>query len=186
MTNAKHTKSVSSGIVITPVGRLSYPHLLERNSGGDYPSDKYETLLMIPKSEDIKPLMEAATKVMQDAFGAKYDHVADLSHPPIRDGDEEEKGPEYAGHWFLKAKSDNRPQIVGKNPKIAIDNPEDEVFGGQRARLSLVAFSYKKGGSEGVSWALRNVQIIGGGEPYGAGSGNPEDQFDEVKEGDGF
>lgn len=163
----------------TPKGRLSYPHLMERNSSGDYPSDKYETLLLIPKSENINPLKAAAEEVLKQAFGAKYASLDTLKNPPLRDGDE--KGGEYAGHWFLKAKTDNRPGIVGRNPKERIDNPE-EIYGGQWAKLSLVAYSYNKAGNSGVAFSLQNVQILGNGEKFGGGAGNPETQFTEEGE----
>lgn len=179
--NAKNAKTEAPkkipDTLITPKGRLSYPHLLERNTGGNYPSDKYETLLLIPKSADISELEAAATKAMVDMFDDEYDSIYDLKNPPLRDGDE--KGGEYSGHWVLKAKSDNRPAIVGPNPKVIIDSPE-EVYGGQWARLSLNVYAYKKPGNKGVAWGLKNVQIIGGGEAFGGGAGRPEDQFTEV------
>lgn len=164
--------------LITPRGRLSYPHLLERNTGGNYPSDKYETLLLIPKGVDISELEAAATKAMTEMFDDEFDTIYDLKNPPLRDGDE--KGGEYSGHWILKAKSDNRPAVVGLNPKVIIDSPE-EVYGGQWARLSLNVYAYKKPGNKGVAWGLKNVQIIGGGDPFGGGAGKPEDQFTEIE-----
>lgn len=171
------------GVIITPKGRLSYPHLLERNTQGNYPSDKYETLLLIPKTSDISVLNEACNAVFKEMFSDELDDPSELKHPPIKDGDE--KGGEYAGHWYIKAKSDNRPAIVGANPKDTIDSPE-MVYGGQWARLSLDVYGYKKPGNKGIAWGLKNVQILGGGEPFGGGAGDPSTQFSLEEENANF
>lgn len=160
--------------VITPKGRLSYPHLFERHTQGEYPSGMYETMLLIPKSSDIAILKEAATATMKEAFKDKFKSIDELKNAPIRDGDE--KGGEYAGHFYIKAKTDNRPQIVGADPKVIIDDAE-ECYGGRWARLSLSCYSYDKAGSKGVSWGLKNVQLLDKGEKFGGGSSNPEDEF---------
>ena len=184
MKNVKNEKKEATPIIpstiITPKGRLSYPHLLNRNTEGNYPSDKYETLLLIPKTENISVLIKACEAVLMEMFSEEYAGLDQLKNPPVRDGDE--KGGEYAGHWFIKAKSDNRPAIVGPNPKVVIDNPE-LVYGGQWARLSLSVYGYKKPGNKGIAFGLKNVQILGGGEPFGSGAGNPADQFPTEQEG---
>lgn len=175
----------STQTLITPKGRLSYPHLLERNTGGEYPSDKYETLLLIPKTANIDNLLTACEALMLENFEDEFESLEDLKNPPIRDGDM--KGGEYAGHWFIKAKSDNKPGIVGPDPTKTVDNPE-MIFGGQNAKLSLNAYVYNTKGNKGVAWGLKNVQILGGGESFGGGAGNPSDQFEAVEEveSDGF
>lgn len=177
---AKEVSKEIPSTIITPKGRLSYPHLLTRNTEGNYPSDKYETLLLIPKTEDISVLVKACEAVLMDMFSDEYAGLDQLKNPPVRDGDE--KGGEYAGHWFIKAKSDNRPAIVGPNPKVVIDSPE-LVYGGQNARLSLSVYGYKKPGNKGIAFGLKNVQILGGGEPFGGGSGDPASQFPTEQEG---
>lgn len=161
--------------LITPKGRLSYPHLFERHTKGDYPSDMYETLLLIPKSTDIKALKDACELMLQEVFKGKFKSIEDLEHPPIKDGDEYED--DRKGHWVIKAKSDNRPQIVAANPKVVIDDPE-EVYGGRWAKLSLNLYSYNKAGKRGLSFGLRNVQVLEHGEKFGgASSGDPASQF---------
>ncbi len=180
--NAKDEKDVkdvkNTQTIITPKGRLSYPHLLERNSGGSYPSDKYETTFLIEKTKDISEIQDACMSALNAKFPGKFKSLSTLKHPPLRDGDDEEK---YPGYWYLKAKTDYRPTIVGPNPKLTIDDPE-LIYGGQNARLSLGIFTYDKAGSKGVSLNLKNVQILGGGESFGGDSGNPQDQFSNEEE----
>lgn len=163
--------------LISPKGRLSYPHLFERHTKGDYPSDMYETLLLIPKETDISALKDACEAMLQEVFKGKFKDISELEHPPIKDGDD--YADDRKGCWVIKAKSDNRPQIVGANPKIVIDDKE-EVYGGRWARLSLDLYSYNKAGKKGLSFGLRNVQLLDKGEKFGGGSsGDPTKEFSE-------
>lgn len=165
---------VSSDTITSPKGRLSYPSLLARNTTGEFPSGLFETILLIPKTTDISKLTACAESVLAKAFGDKFKSLDDLEHPPIRDGDE--KGGEYAGHWYIKAKGDRKPMVVGTNPKILIEDP-DQVYGGQWAKISMNCYSYNKKGKKGVSWGLCNAQILGGGDKFGGDGGDPESQF---------
>lgn len=163
--------------IISPKGKLSYPHLFERHTKGDYPSDMYETLLLIPKSTDISALKEACESLLQETFKGKFKDISELEHPPIKDGDDYTD--DRKGHWVIKAKSDNRPQVVGPNPKIVIDDKE-EVYGGRWARLSLNLYSYNKAGKKGISFGLRNVQLLEKGEKLGgASASDPSKEFAE-------
>lgn len=160
--------------VITPKGRLSYPHLFERHTKGDYPSNMYETLFLIPKTTDISDLRQTAEDLLQEAFLGKIKSIDDLEYPPIRDGDD--YNDDRKGHWFLKCKTDNRPQIVGANPENVIDDVE-EVYGGRWAKLSLSIYSYNKAGKKGISWGLRNVQLLDHGDKFGGGVSDPKADF---------
>lgn len=166
-------KRGSSKTLITPKGRLSFPHLFERNSGGNFPSDKYETMFLIPKTEDISGLMNEINLLLKDCFDGKIKDIKQLKHPPVRDGDAEGK---YDGFWFLKAKSEYKPIVVGPNPEHLIDD-EEEVYGGANAKLSINFFAYDMKGSKGIGVGLKNVQILGGGDRFGGGSGDPKTQF---------
>lgn len=162
---------------------MSFPHLLEKNSGGEYPSDKYELTLLIPKSEDIKPLEAALLEVAKQAFPGKVNSLSDLSHNPIGDGDAKELDG-YKGCWIIKGKSKFRPGIVGPDVQPLLD-PQDAVYGGSYARMSLKPLSYLQAGRPGVTWALQNVQWLGHGERFGGGS-RPENDFDQIQDEDGI
>jgi len=170
-----------SKTVTTPKGRLSYPHLFEKNESGEYASGMYECLLLIPKSADISSLKDLAEAVAKDKFGDKFKGLDKFKHPPIRDGDEYED--DRAGHWVIKAKTKVRPQIVGADPSIAI-NDSEEVYGGRHAKLSLSCYAYDTSGNKGVAFTLRNVQLLPGGERFGGGSGDPTLQFSVEEEDD--
>lgn len=177
MASKKDDGTVVGEKVVTQKGRLNWPSLLEKNTGGKYPSDKFETTIMIPKAADVSNLKAAAMAVAKEAFGDKVKSLADLAYSPIRDGDEQ--GGSYKGCWTIRAKSTFKPQIFDKAGHPLAD--DSEIYSGQYARLSLVPLSYKTGGKPGVTFALRNVMILGGGERIGGG-GNGADDFAEYAE----
>lgn len=190
MAETKNKNSVFGDKLTTPVGRLSFPHLLKPSTEGQYASGKYETGFLIPKSKDVKPMADAALTVARAAWPKKkFESLADLAFEPIRDGDQmaddgDGKKETFRGHWYIRAKTSRKPGLVD----AAGNNLEDgeEVYGGQRARLSLAPFSYETAGKPGVTWMLRNVQIVGGGERFGGG-GNPSDDFGALEDdGSGF
>ena len=166
--------------VITPKGRLSYPHLLEPNVGGNFPSGEYETLLLINKSEDVNPMMEALKNLLSDAFGDKLT-LGSLKHQPIKDGDKE-KEPEKKGCWVIKAKNEYKPKVVGPDPTQVITDKK-LIYGGANARLSVTFFAYDNKFGKGIKVNLRNVQLLGGGEGFGGGAaGDPTEDFGKVGE----
>lgn len=175
MAPKKH-ETVFGEKITTPKGRLSYPYLLEKNSGGQYPSDKYEATLLIPKSADMSKLKAAVLAVAKQAFG-KVMVESDFSDWPIRDGDQKDDET-FKGHWCIRAKSKNKPGIVGPDVQPLAD-VEGSIYGGAHARLSLKPFSYMQGGKPGVTFGLQNVQWLGHGEKFGGGGSNPQDDFEQ-------
>lgn len=169
---------------VTPVGRLSYPHILTKNDGGMFPSGKYEAILLIDKEEDLSDLKAKLQAALDEQFGAGKLPLAKLKHPVIRDGDE--KGGDYEGCWYIKAKGDLKPTIVGPDPKIVLDEEQAKkyVYGGQNAKLSVGIYAYDKKGSKGVGLSLRHVQILMGGTPFGTGvSSTPDEDFKDETDG---
>lgn len=164
--------------VVTPKARMSYPHLFEPNTQGEYPSNKYEVTLLIPKSANIEPLRAEVLKVAKEAFPGKNLTMEQLAFSPIRDGDAEEKGGEYKGHWFLKAKSGRAPALLGADTRpLSPLTAKELVYGGAFCHVKVRPFSYVQAGRPGVTWSLEAVQVLPGGERFGGGSGSASDGF---------
>jgi hypothetical protein len=69
--------------------------------------------------------------------------------------------------WVVRASSSaefNRPQVVGRNPKVALQN-ESELYPGCYARAGLKAHAYEFGDKYGVKFVLDAVQFVRDGEP---------------------
>lgn len=181
MATKKH-ETVVGGTVTTTKGRLSFPHLLSKHTEGEYPSNKYETTLLIPKSTDISKLEKAVMDVAQKAFPGKITKLSDLAHNPIGDGDEKDLDG-YKGHWTIRAKSKYPPQIVGPDVQpLTLADPSEAIYGGAYAKISMKPLSFVQAGKPGVTWQLQNVQWLGHGDRFGGGGSSPSSDFEQEQD----
>jgi hypothetical protein len=173
------TKGVYGSKITTPIGRFSYPFVFEKaKSLEEGKEGKYEITLYIPKSEDITPLIAECERVAREAFGAKFQGLSKLKHPPIKDGDE--KGPDDPAYncWIVRAKTNDRPLVVGPDRKLVTS--KEEIYGGAYGRLSVSPASYTMSISWGITLYLNAVQKAREGERFGGGSVRAEDVFQEL------
>ncbi|MBO8164679.1 MAG: DUF2815 family protein [Brevibacillus sp.] len=171
--------------VITGKVRLSYAKVWEPE-----PDDNgnlwYSTSILIPKSDKetlrkIKAAVEAAIEHGRSKWGGK---IPPNLKKPLRDGDEERPDDEaYAGHYFLKAKSKNKPGIAkpigkGADGKTKFQEITDstEVYSGCYARVSLNFYPFDQKGNKGVAVGLNNIVKVQDGEPL-AGRASIQDEF---------
>lgn len=167
---------------LSPIGRISYPHLFTPN---EYPKGKftYSVTLLIPKTDPgiakMKALAEAAAKAKFPA-GVPFKFQS-----PFIDGDTErdlKKNPECAGCYCIKfstnATNGRKPGVIGPD-----NQPLDpsKLYAGSYGRVSYVAFGYDNE-SKGVSFALNNFQWVRDGERLGAAVAAAEDEFDALVE----
>ena len=170
--------------LLTPVGQLSYPALLEPGpvSREENAKLKYSTTLLIDK-ESIKEgtmqqLWQELTQTVLtygvQEFGPK---AVTASKPPkptfnvhgIKDGDN--VGQEYAENkWLIRASSgpDFKPKLFMPDDREL--NPESDdinaIYPGANAAL-IVGLYYFPGGDaykKGCSFTLQAVKITGGGD----------------------
>jgi hypothetical protein len=76
--------------IVTPTGRVSFPHLAEadkKGPGKPYADDKFKASLLMPKKgTDFTLLRAKALECAQTAFGPSIKTLNDFAHP-FRDGD---------------------------------------------------------------------------------------------------
>jgi hypothetical protein len=168
--------------VITGKTRFSYEHLLKAQEGINGGEPKYSVSILIPKDDKktldkIKKAIEEAKKDGVARFGAKFVKSSNFK-TPLRDGDADKSDdPAYENCYFLNVSSKTKPGVVDKNLNPIID--PSEIYSGCYGRASIVAFPYSVNGSNGISFALQNVQKLEDGEPLG-GKSRPEDDFEAV------
>jgi hypothetical protein len=172
-------------VVKTPEGRVSFPSVFEKTSYDDS-KPAYELTLLIPKGTDISALQALAGEIAKEAWG---DKVAALKpRNPIRDGDGvkqtgEPFPDEYKGHWFIKAKSYNRPGIVNKIGLEPIVS-EEIFYAGCWAKITVTAFAYGGPGTKytpGVSFWLNNIMKTRDDDPF-SGRTSADTDFAEDSE----
>jgi hypothetical protein len=83
---------------------------------------------------------------------------------PLRDGDEKDDEV-YEGHFYLNAKSRQRPGVVDRDKNPIMD--EEEIYSGVWAYVSVTFFGYDVNGSKGVACGLNNVMKFKDGDHLG-------------------
>jgi hypothetical protein len=171
--------------VITGKVRLSYAKIWEPE-----PDDNgvlwFSTSILIPKSDKetlrkIKAAVDAAIEQGKSKWGGK---IPSNLKKPLRDGDAERPDDEaYAEHYYLNAKSKNKPGIAkpigkGADGKTKFQEITDstEVYSGCYVRVSLNFYPFEAKGNRGVAVGLNNIVKVQDGEPLG-GRARIEDEF---------
>lgn len=181
--------------ITTGIVRASYAHLFEPKASGKDGKGKlkYSVSLLIPKS-DVETLEKvkkaiAAAEAQGMAQGGKWNGKKPKTYKdaPLRDGDDlddEPKNEAYKGHFYINAKSDSKPGIVGlekdENGKYKELNDPLQVYSGCYIRASVNAYPFDVDGNKGIAWGLNNVQKVRDGVPLGGGRSSAEDDFEEM------
>src|SRR5690348_13304999 len=105
---AKAPKPDFDTTIITPIFRLSFPHLFEKHRNELANRDQFDIVMMFDKKDRaaLKPMYDLMTKVAQFRFGANTKGLKN----PFKDGDTgtnqageliKDKNPSYAGMMIL-------------------------------------------------------------------------------------
>lgn len=149
---------VSDGKVVFGPCRLSYTYLFQKYSRNNNDKGKFQTNVLIPKSEKktvaaIQQAIEYAKKAGVDAkWGGKEPKKLCM---PLKDGDLDKDDEVYEGMYYVNARSTGRPGIVDARKNIITD--EEDVYSGMWAIVSVIFFPYDESGNKGVACGLNNV-----------------------------
>lgn len=151
--------------------RLDWPKLDEPKAdfGGE---PKYQaTFIMTPDSESAQNTMAAIKEVAAQFFGDRAREVMVGNAVPLHKGDAGKDG--YDGMVYIKAKSKNRPELVGAKPTQKYTEAleiRNDFRPGNYVNAYITVFAYDKG-SRGVAAMLDAVQFRSAGESLmGGGS----------------
>lgn len=168
--------------VITPVGRVAFPHVFKARAPMGQGEPKFSVTLVFDSDEGLKALRAEARRAVVEKWGADKDKWPKGLKSPFRDGREKDHLDGFEeGQVFISATSKFKPGVVDKDLQPIID--ETEFYGGCYGRASVAAFAYDTAGNRGVAFGLRNVQKVKDGTPFG-GRTSPEDDFDAIDTGD--
>lgn len=175
---------------VVAYGRLSYPTLfVARKVNEDSDKKHYSLTLLIPKTDTatVAAVQAAINAAVQDGversvFKQTID-PAQTKYPPLRDGDSmnsngEPRGSEFAGHWFIAAKSPEarKPFVVNANVQKILD--ESEIYAGCYVNVALQFYAYSHPtGGKGIAASFAGVQKAKDGEPLGGPSIEATDVF---------
>lgn len=179
---------------VVAYGRLSFAHLFTPRRAEETADPKYSATLLIPKSDTatiqrVQAAIQAAVKdgVERGYFAKPIDPMA-TKYPPLRDGDTpnsngEQRGPEFAGHWFIpaKASTSRKPFVVDQQVQPIIE--EEEIYSGCFVNMAIQFFAYKGTSNKGISASLTGVQKVKDGERLGAAPVEATDVFSAIAGG---
>jgi hypothetical protein len=178
--------------MVTGLVRASYPHVFEKYAFKDE-EPRYSITILIPKTD--KKTIEAIEKTQRLAFEeggenmfGKIPFSSAKIEKPLKDGDDKlEEKPEqieYKDMYYLKATSWYKPKVVDRDANIPIID-SDEIYAGCWVRVSLEFKAYNNV-QKGVSARLYNVQKWKDDERFGGSTSNPEDDFNDDFEDEGY
>jgi len=99
---------------------------------------------------------------------------------PLRDGDKERSDdPKFANTFFLTARSNAKPGVVGEDAEPLLD--QEDFYSGCTARADIWLYAFEKAGNKGVAAILNNAQKLGDGERL-AGRRSASDAFKEAED----
>lgn len=182
--------------LITPVFRLSYPHLFKAQAPKPTDKPKYSITMLFPKGTDLmgqtlatdsEPSRPISLKdVIRNAklqeFGAQENWPKNLLSP-VNDGDEKAENEGYKGHWVIKATSneESRPGVVDSDGVPITE--ASIIYPGCYCRAYVYARVWEYMGKQGVQFILDHVQKMKDGKSFG-GKKPVEQVFGPVSAGD--
>lgn len=174
----------------TPIGLLSFPHLFVAKpvvAGGE---PRFSVTLIFDKaaqaSAEYKALRAAVAVAIDEKFGTGKSRDANFVRTlrlPFRDGTEKQYTGYEAGKIFISPWTKNKPGLV--DGALQDITAASDVWAGQLARATVVAFAYQQGGNKGVNFMLNNVQITDANQPRMDGRKNAAQDFDATGDAPG-
>ena len=180
----KNAKPDFTTVIITPVFRLSYPHVWEPVFNQLAKREEYSIQMLFDKKE--KAGLNAMAALVGELIAWKG--WGKEARKPFIDGDTKkdsagvlysEKNPCNKGMIILRSWSKQAPGVLDPTGKHPITQ-HDEIYGGCYCKAQLNAYAYEQAGNKGVSFGLLHLQKVKDGEPFGNRT-RAEDAFAPVE-----
>lgn len=187
-----------TGSYVSPKGRLLWAALFNPRKGKGGKPGKHECNLLLPKDADIEATKEGAVEAGKDKFSKTFKEAAgkwpkSIGSPFKRTADNDKlvaaleaadiKVEDFP--LYIAARSGDKPGVVGPNGKSdGID--AEQVYPGRWAKMTHDIYGYDVDGNKGVSFGLKNVQLLDNDDELVIGGGrvSAEAEF-EAAEGAG-
>jgi len=165
----------------TPEFRSSYAYVFEarETQSGEM---KFSTSMIFPKADKakLKGVAQAIINAASRKFGTDPKKWPKTLKCPIRDGDEEREGKEYANSVFMNAGNKSAPGVIDKNGMALTGS--DEFYSGAYGRASISFFPFDVKGNKGVGAGLNNILKMRDGERMDGAVSAEDDFADDIEE----
>lgn len=174
---------------VSPRGRVSFESVFVPTAMEEGQEKKYGLTLLLPKSmkgEQLslyKAMKAAAEALCKEKFGCGLDgkYKGKPIKSPFRDGVEKEHLDGYGSEViFVRFSGRIKPGVIDQR-KHAIASDSGDFYNGCWAHVTFTVYHYTKV-NNGIAFGLVNVQKVAEGEPFSAGSSDPDVDFGEVDE----
>lgn len=172
--------------VLSPAGRLAFPHLFEPTLVPGGREEVYNCVLVFEPDVNLDELKAAVRYAADAAFpDGEWQRLRKLNkfRLPFRRAEEYETYGEpfdVPDRIFISASSRERPGVVDQRVKPIID--QSEMYAGCFARARLYTHPYNTAGNAGVTFFLNNIQKVKDG-PRLSGRRSAEEDFAPVEGG---
>lgn len=180
--------NAKTGNYITPVGRMSFPVLVEPKQINNTGEPKYQLTVLFDKAaqqtQDFKDLQAAVEKAITDKWGANRPRKVKSPFMTIDDLRNKVPAGYTEEHVFIRLASTSPVGVVAQQPDGTMRRCETagdikrEMYAGcyGKASVNVYAWEHNVGGA-GVSFGLANVCKTAEGEPFGASNADAADDF---------
>lgn len=179
-------KICDDGVIISPVGRLSYPALFAKKRMQDDPTSdpRFGAGIIFnqqntgsPGLVDVMPVLYTKWQQMAaEYYGAKNQTVPPGYFLGLHDGATKAKDGYGPGTWYLSAY--NRSDILSQIPVVGPNRQPlqpNQIKAGDFVRIRFDSYISKKFPHKGICHGLKSVQLVLSWEGFGAS----EDSGDE-------
>ncbi len=175
---------------LTPVGRVSFPHLFEPTIN-DKGKKSWSVVLVFDKAAqstpEYKEMVLSIEAAAAERFGQKIPSgikrksLEPKSGYPFTETAAKEQYFGWAedGSVMVTLSSRYAPLVIDRDKSELLD--AEAVYGGCYARASYSCYAYSQSGNEGVSFGLRALQKVKDGDSLG-GSRASASEFDDLAE----
>jgi len=154
--------------------RLSFPSIFQK-AEFDGNIGKYESTFLLDKSDE-------KTKTMLDEAIEAAIAEAKVKVPSdkrcLKDGDESDYDG-YEGHWSFKAANSKRPTVIDRDKSPLVEEDE-KLYAGCYVNAVVDLWVQNNKFGKRVNANLYGVQFLKDGEPFGMGSTDVSDDFDDL------
>lgn len=163
---------------MTPKFRMSFPHLLKARTIDKNSEPKFSVVMLFPEDADLKEMKKVAKQAAKEKFSKATKGV----EMPFKDQGEKDLEGYEPGCICVTASTEQKPGIVDEDVNDVID--PGEIYPGRWAKATVNAFAWTFGKKKGVSFGLRNIQLLDHDDNLAGGASAASDFGDDEEDDD--
>ncbi len=148
--------------LVTPICRLSYPHLVQARVAPGSTDAKFGAMLIIePNEADIRAILAKIVEAASERWPAPEAKLkSGALHNPLRHGDSRPDDPNVEGMYFLSANSKERPELVDRDRSPVLTDVNTLFYPGAYVRAVIAFAPFDVNMKKGVGCYLNGLQFV--------------------------